>query len=103
MLKHKFFISPDLFLYEGIFELPLKIAGEEGNYISAVNDGKFQCTLCDFTCARKDNIRRHIRLKHGRVEDQAWQCQFCDGLYKSKLSLESHQRLKHNIYKNVSQ
>ena len=47
MLKHKFFISPDLFLYEGIFELPLKIAGEEGNYISAVNDGKFQCTLCD--------------------------------------------------------
>ena len=76
MLKHKFFISPDLFLYEGIFELPLKIAGEEGNYISAVNDGKFQCTLCDFMCARKDNIRRHIRLnlsmagwriKHGNV------------------------------------
>ena len=103
MFKHKVLTScltRNLVCWSRIVH-QLNFAGKEEDYIRALEDGQFQCDLCQFRCARKDSTRRHIRLKHF-PENETWQCQFCNRFYKNKISLGVHQRREHNIYKNSS-
>ena len=36
-------------------------------------DSKFECKQCEFETTRKDNLKRHIKIKHGGAADSTLQ------------------------------
>ena len=57
------------------------------------HDGKkpFACSICGRGHSNKDNLKKHIELKHKSI-----QCEKCGKIYNSKHSLEMHEKDVHS-------
>jgi len=76
--------------------------GVEESYLEKLDNNEYLCLLCDKRVPRKDNAKRHIRLKHMQGEGTHWTCDVCHKTgYKNKLVLDDHYRKIHGIYKTV--
>lgn len=73
----------------------------EESYLEKLDNNEYLCLLCNKRVPRKDNARRHIRLKHMQEEGSHWTCDVCHKGYKNKLVLDDHYRKIHGIYKTV--
>ena len=61
------------------------------------------CTLCEKQVPRKDNAKRHVRLKHlAEHGPKRWTCEVCERNYKTNLSLDDHRRQAHGLYKSYA-
>ena len=67
----------------------------------SVHDGKlkkFQCTICDFKCFKKDEVEKHEEIVHLNMKqrvDKVTTCQLCDKEYKQKYNLLKHIKREH--------
>jgi len=75
--------------------------GMEDSYLEKLVNNEYICLLCNKNIPRKDNARRHIRLKHMQEEGSHWTCDICSKGYKNKLVLDDHYRKIHGVYKTV--
>ena len=56
--------------------------------------------FCQKQIPRKDNARRHVKLKHLDLENgQSTVCEICYKPFKNNLNLDDHKRRFHGIYK----
>ena len=73
----------------------------EDSYLEKLVNNEYICLLCNKNIPRKDNARRHIRLKHMQEEGSHWTCDICSKGYKNKLVLDDHYRKIQGVYKTV--
>ena len=52
------------------------------------------CTMCGFSCTRKDYLRHHTNFVHADVKP--FQCSVCFVEFKQKISLKKHIRDNHD-------
>ena len=65
-----------------------------------LGDNLFLCLVCQKQVPRKDNAKRHVRLKHmAEVGEKRWECEVCKRHYKTILSFDDHRRQAHGLYK----
>jgi len=80
-----------------------KGGGQEEAYLERVGENLFLCTLCQKQVPRKDNAKRHVRLKHlADHGPKRWTCEVCERNYKTNLSLDDHRRQAHGLYKSFA-
>ncbi len=53
----------------------------------------YECDNCDKVFKKKEYLRKHIKLKHSKL--QSLQCDKCDKHFINKLSLQQHVRQVH--------
>ena len=56
------------------------------------------CYDCDFQGGNRVQLAKHIRLKHGRIEetkDISIQCKYCGKQYTNKKNFMSHRKIEH--------
>jgi len=74
---------------------------EQEEYLQALPDNTFLCLFCQKQIPRKDNARRHVKLKHLDLEKgQSTVCEICYKPFKNNLNLDDHKRRFHGIYKS---
>ena len=77
--------------------------GQEDAYLEAMGDNIYLCIVCQKRVPRKDNAKRHVRLKHLAEEgEKMWKCEVCQRNYKTNLSLDQHKRQSHGLYKSFT-
>jgi len=77
--------------------------GAEEENLQALPDNTFLCLFCRKQIPRKDNARRHVKLKHldpGNGTGQNTVCDICSKSFKNNLNLDDHRRRFHGIYKS---
>ena len=80
------------------------LIGEEEQYLKQVNDKLFICLLCEKQVPRKDNAKRHVRLKHFQDEGtDGWLCNLCNKSFRNQLFFDDHNRRSHGVYKSAQQ
>ena len=61
-------------------------------FITRESDGQFMCNSCDFSTAKKVEMRNHKKMLH---ENSIFSCSGCDYKTKVKSHLKSHYEAKH--------
>ncbi|CAI9590074.1 unnamed protein product, partial [Staurois parvus] len=51
-----------------------------------------QCPLCPFRCARKDNLKSHMKVHQHQDRGETFQCQLCPFTSSRHFSLKLHMR-----------
>lgn len=72
-----------------------------GEHIGAMDDGRFQCLLCERVCNKWGSIRSHMK-SHAKVrpcsqaQDMKYSCDTCpDAKFDLRKELDEHNRTKH--------
>ncbi|KAF1744843.1 hypothetical protein MXB_4122 [Myxobolus squamalis] len=53
-----------------------------------LHERPFKCTLCEYSCGIKSNLKRHITFRHS--DSRSFNCTLCDKSYKSSNDLSRH-------------
>ena len=73
-------------------------------YLQALENNMFMCLFCQKRIPRKDNAKRHVKLKHLQTDGGGEvTCDLCQKSFKGNLNLDDHKRRYHGIYKTVQQ
>lgn len=78
------------------------------DHMETYHNDKFNCDHCDYTSVRKDNLYRHIKLKHGLInlafaevrnnfkkkKDITYRCPECKKMFFTVRQVEDHLQLK---------
>jgi uncharacterized Zn-finger protein len=60
---------------------------------------RFECTLCEYKCTTKGNLKRHIKMVHDKIKD--FECSLCDYKFSTKGNLKTHIKQVHDKIKDV--
>ena len=58
------------------------------------DDLKYKCTECDISFSKKQNLKRHEKVKHG---GKRLACQFCNSMFSTRTNLSNHVYKEHGI------
>ena len=63
-----------------------------------LDEEQFNCSQCDFQATQKDQLMKHINLKHVRVrnaKDMFIECKYCGKDFKEKRKFMTHRKTEH--------
>lgn len=55
----------------------------------------FICSKCEISFTRKDNLTRHLKMKHGGESE--FKCRICQKNFTQSENLQNHLRDKHTV------
>ena len=58
---------------------------------------QYECTICQQSCSRRDNLMRHIENKHFPDQNAVYPCKYCLKEFTNKSTMYSH---VHTFHKN---
>ena len=58
-----------------------------------IENGLYECTLCDFTSSFEQSLKIHIEYRH--LEGLEYECNLCSQVLATKYALEKHQKRIH--------
>ena len=64
-----------------------------------VNDGQFNCEVCNYQSNSRDQVIEHFSLVHENMGSRTHECRSCESTFSNKTELDSHIIDQHKSYK----
>lgn len=80
-----------------VFQEPQKKPRNQLSSSEISSEWVFQCSQCDFECAKKKAFKSHLNKEHGVYNSNVYKCLYCLSTYEHYSSLQNHVSSSHSV------